>query len=126
RSTEVKPKPKPIYLNLRQPNRSRDTVADTKIHRIELYVRSESNKKPISAQAGFIHPLWRKHVCLIQGKDLAARLARIAKAGNVIALEYGLLPQVLLKSIVAVQPVVGIEGVAYVCGSLINIYWRGG
>src|SRR5262249_19218908 len=75
RSTEVKTNAEPVHLNLRQPNRGRNSIADVEIDGIEFYIWREGNKNTVEAQARLIDPLRREDVRLVQRENLAARLA---------------------------------------------------
>ena len=68
----------------------------------------------------------RQRLIQAQGSYLPFRFAGIAEARNRVALKRGLLPQIMLRGIVAVQSQVAAEVVADVCGSLVDIDRGGG
>src|ERR1051326_8184366 len=74
-------------VHLRQTDRFLDSVLDTEIKRVELRVRRENDVDSIETKTRFVHDRGTERVRLVQREDLPARLARIAEAGNCIALE---------------------------------------
>ena len=58
----------------------------------------------------------------VQSKDLAMRLARVAKPGNVVSLQCRLAPAIFLKCVIAMQTILFIKIVADVTRPLIYIH----
>src|SRR5262249_35937401 len=89
--------------------------------RIEFRIRAEENVNAIKAEPRFVHHVGGEGVRLVEGKDLPVRSPRVPKSGDVIPLQYWFTAPVLLKSIITVQAIVGVEVVADISGPLIDV-----
>ena len=75
----------------------------------------------VVAKAELVDYLRIENVSFVQGEDLPARLPRVAKPGNIVALQIRFLPLISLDGVVAVQAVFLAEVVAHVPGPLIDV-----
>jgi hypothetical protein len=72
--------------NLRQTDRFSDPVVNSKVDWIQFGVRAESNVDAVESEPCLVDQIRSKRVRFIQRENLTMRLARVAKAGNVISL----------------------------------------
>ena len=119
RSAEVESEPG--HGDLRQADRAGDAVVDAEIGGVDLEVRLEGDVDAVEAEPRLVHQIRAEDVGLVQGHDLAVRVAGVAETGNGVALQGRLAAAVALERVVAVQRVVLTEAVAHVAGPLIDI-----
>jgi len=89
-------KGKVSYVDLRQSDRGIDSVVDAVRRGIQQSVGLKRNVDPVVAEPNRIRQGGREHVVLIHRPDLASRLPRVPPSRKRIALQCGLLPQILL------------------------------
>ena len=74
--------PRSANSHLRQSDRLRNTILDTKVERIQLRIRREGDVDSIETKPCFVDDGCAEGMCFVEREDLPARLARVAKARN--------------------------------------------
>ena len=110
--------------DLRQADGPRDTGLDAEAGLVELGVRIEGDVDPVESKPRLVHEALAEDVRFVQRHDLPVRVARIAEAGNRVALQRRLAPQILLERVVAVKRVARANGLADVAGPLVDVHGR--
>ena len=112
-----------LNVNLREPNRSVDSAVDAKIGGIQPLVWVENNVDPVVAHAQRVGHRWPEDVILGYRSDLTAGRSCVTPSGEGIALQRGLLPQVLLDSDISVQAVFASQLHVDVASPLVDVDW---
>jgi hypothetical protein len=78
----------------------------------------------VVAKARLVDDVGAEGVALVHRQDLAVALARVAEAGDGVALERGLSAQIFLERVVRVQPIAAAERMRKVARPLVDVHRR--